>query len=137
MRFAPVARMIDVRGAMRGLVYRDLRESSYDDSWVSDSVVWGYTAGLVQDMRATIRAYQGMARAEEPEMLRDHLGQIACPVVLLVGEKKHDSGPPSDEVELLLERLQSFVVDTIPRSGFFVHEEQPAAVVRVVSGMAR
>ncbi len=137
IRFAPVARMMDVRGVMRQLLYRDMRESSYDDSWVSDSVVWGYTAGLVQDSRATIRAYQGMARSEEPESLRDHLDLIACPVVLLVGEKKHDSGPPSDEVELLLERLSSFVVDTIPQSGFFIHEEQPRAVVRVVSGMAR
>ena len=135
MRFAPVARMMDVRGTMRQLVYRDMRKSSYDDSWVSDSVVLGYTAGLVQDSRATIRAFQGMARSEEPELLRDHLGRIACPVVLLVGEKKHDSGPPSDEVELLLERLQSFAIDTIPESGFFIHEEQPAAVVHAVIDM--
>ncbi len=137
MRFAPVARMMDVRGAMRQLVYRDMRESSFDDSWVTDSVVWGYTAGLVQDSRATIRAYQGMARSEEPESLRDHLGRIVCPVVLLVGAKKHDSGPPSDEVELLIDRLPSFVVDTVPQSGFFIHEEQPAAVVHAVSGLAR
>lgn len=137
MRFAPIARMLDVRGVMQRLLYRDMRESSFDDSWVNDSVVWGYTVGLAQDSRATIRAYQGMARSEEPELLRDHLGRIACPVVLLVGEKKHDLGPPPDEVELLLERLPSFVVDTIPESGFFIHEEQPAAVVRAVSGMGR
>jgi len=137
MRFAPVARMLDVRGVMQQLLYRDMRSSSFDDSWVNDSVVWGYTAGLLQDSRATISAYQGMARSEEPELLRDHLGRITSPVVLLVGEKKHDSGPPSDEVELLIERLTSFVVDTIPESGFFIHEEQPAAVVHVVSAMAR
>ena len=137
MRFAPVARMLDVRGVMQRLLYREMRESSFDDSWVNDSVVWGYTAGLAQDSRATIRAYQGMARSEEPELLRDQLGRIASPVVLLVGEKKHDSGPPSDEIELLLERLPSFVVDTIPQSGFFIHEEQPAAVVHAVSGIVR
>lgn len=137
IRFAPVARMLDIRGVMQRLLYRDMRKLSFDDSWVNDSVVWGYTAGLVRDSRATIRAYQGMARSEEPELLRDHLARITCPVVLLVGEKKHDSGPPSEEVELLLERLSSFVVDTIPESGFFIHEEQPAAVVRVVRGIGR
>ena len=74
-----------------------------------------------------------MARAEEPELLRDHLRAIVCPVVLLVGETKHDVGPPSEEVILLVERLPSFTMDTVPRSGYFIQEEQPAAVVDAVS----
>ena len=75
-----------------------------------------------------------MAKAEEPELLRDHLWAIVCPVVLLVGDTKHDAGPPSEEIILLAERLPSFTIDTVARSGYFIQEERPGAVVDVVRG---
>ena len=88
MRFAPVARMLDVRGMMRQTLYREMMTASFDDSWVTDTVVQAYTIGLTRDYRATIRAYQGMARSDEPESLRDHLGSIRCPVVLLARRRR-------------------------------------------------
>ncbi len=134
MRFAPVARMLDVRRIMQRMLYHDMKTMSFDDSWVNTRVVLEYTSGLARDPRATIKAYQEMARAEEPELLRDHLWAIVCPVVLLVGDTKHDAGPPSEEIILLAERLPSFTIDTVARSGYFIQEERPAAVVDVVSG---
>ncbi len=134
MRFAPVIRMLDMRWIMRQMLPRSMKSVSFDDSWVNTRVVREYTSGLARDPQATIKAYQGMARTEEPELLRDHLRAIVCPVVLLVGETKHDVGPPSEEVILMVERLPSFTMDTVPRSGYFIQEEQPAAVVDVVSG---
>jgi pimeloyl-ACP methyl ester carboxylesterase len=134
MRLAPIVRMLDMRWIMRQMLPRSMKSVSFDDSWVNTRVVREYTSGLSRDPRATIKAYQGMARTEEPELLRDHLRAIVCPVVLLVGETKHDAGPPSEEVILLVERLPSFTMDTVARSGYFIQEEQPAAVVDVVSG---
>ena len=137
MRFAPVIRMLDTRRVMQGLMYRDLKKMSFDDSWVDQAVVQAYSIGMSQDPRGTISAYQAMGRAEEPELLRDHLGTIECPVVLLVGDTKHDSGPPKEEIALLTDRLPSFTIDTISQSGIFIQEEQPAAVVAAVEGFAK
>ena len=132
MRFAPVARMLDARRIMQQMLFKEMKELSYDDSWVERSIVTSYTAGLSADYRATIRAYQQMARADEPELLRDHLAQISCPVTLLIGETDHDSGPHEDEVDLLLTVLPVFAVDTVAQSGYFVQEERPNAVVDAV-----
>lgn len=132
IRFAPVARLFDTRRLMQQLLYRDMKALSFDESWVDVDIVLAYTAGLAKDTRGTVKAYQGMAKAEEPELLGDHLHAIACPVVLLVGEAEHNAGPPPAEITLLTERLPSFSMRTIAGSGFFIQEEQPAAVVMAV-----
>ena len=134
MRLAPIVRMLDVRWIMRQMLPRSMKSVSFDDSWVNTRVVQEYTSGLARDPQATIKAYQDMARAEEPELLRDHLRAIVCPVVLLVGETKHGVGPPSAEVILLVERLPSFTMDTVAGSGYFIQEERSAAVVNAVRG---
>ncbi len=136
MRFAPVIRMLDTRRIMQGLLLRDLKKMSFDESWVDQVVVQAYTMGMSQDPRGTIDAYRAMGRAEEPELLRDHLGTIEYPVVLLVGDTKHDGGPPEEQIALLSDRLPSFTIDTIAQSGFFIQEEQPTAVVDAVKGIA-
>ena len=135
MRLAPIVRMLDVRWIMRQMLPRSMKGVSFDDSWVTTGVVQEYTSGLALDPQATIKAYQEMARAEEPESLADHLRAIECPVVLLVGETKHGVGPPLAEVSLLAEQLPSFTIDTVARSGYFIQEERPAAVVDAVSGL--
>lgn len=132
MRFAPVAGLLDGRGMIQRMLYREMKAVSFDDSWVEKGVVFAYTRGLDQDYRATVRAYRSMSRSEEPELLRDHLSAISCPVVLLVGDTPHDSGPSPAEVSLLRERLPAFTMDTVAQSGYFIQEEQPAAVVTVI-----
>lgn len=135
MRFAPLLRLFDGRQMLRRTIYNAMKRVSFDDSWVSGAIVAAYTAGPAKDYQGTLKAYQGMARAEEPELLRDHLREISCSVVLLVGQVEHQSGPSADELTLLAERLPSFTVDTVARSGYFIQEEQPAAVVSAVSGI--
>jgi pimeloyl-ACP methyl ester carboxylesterase len=136
MKLVPVAKMIDGRRMMAGMIYREMKSLSADDSWVTQSVVQAYTRGMAQDYRGTLTAYQGMARAEEPEALRDNLKAIGCPLVLLVGDTGHDQGPSEEEVALLAERVPSFAVDTVAASGFFIQEEQPLAVANAVDGLA-
>lgn len=132
MRFAPFARLLDGRRMVQGALFREMKDVSHDDSWVTPAIVVAYTRGLADDYKATIRAYQGMARAEESELLRDHMPQIRCAVVLLVGEAEHDSGPSEDEVHTFQQLLPTFSVDTVAASGFFIQEEGPQAVAQAV-----
>ncbi|MFQ5704193.1 MAG: alpha/beta fold hydrolase [Gemmatimonadales bacterium] len=136
MRFAPIIRLMNGYQIMLRKIYRSMKKVSFDDSWVTGSVLQAYTAGPARNFKASLAAYKGMARSEEPELLRDHLAEITCPVVLLVSEVRHGSGPPADEMKALTERLYSFAIDTIPRSGFFIQEEQPSAVVSAVRDMS-
>lgn len=128
IKFAGLARMAGGHRSIRVLLQREMKGASYHDDWIGADVLEAYTRGMAADFGSTIEAYQGMAKAEEPERLADHLAAIACPVVLLVGEKQHKSGPSREEVALMQNRLPVFSVDTIPRTGYFVQEEQPAAV---------
>ena len=60
------------------------------------------------------------------------MGEIADPVLLLLGGAPHESGPPAAEVAQLARSLRAFTVDTVPGAGHFVHEEQPDAVVAAI-----
>lgn len=132
MRFVPWIKWFGGVGLIRKKIRHQLIASSGDTTWVSDDVVDGYTAGAARDLDGTLRAYLSMARAREPEQLRDHLGEIGCPVRLVFGNAPHEGGINPAEVLLLGERLQSFAVDTVAGAGLFVHEEQPEAVVAAV-----
>ncbi len=126
------AKWIKIFGGMR-LIRRKIRSllisSSGDTSWVTDEVVNGYTAGAARDLDATLRAYLAMAGAREPEKLAPHLGEIRCPVRLMVGGAPHDGDVGAAEVELLRHTLHSFALDSVPGAGHFLYEEQPATVV--------
>lgn len=132
MQLAPWIKLFGGVRLIRRKIHRYLVEASGDSAWVSDEVVRGYTAGAAADLDATLKAYLGMARAREPERLRDHLAGIRCPVRLVVGATPHPGGPAPAEVALLRQRLILFAVDSVPGAGHFVYEEQPGAVVAAV-----
>lgn len=140
IRFAGLARMAGGQRSIRVLLNREMKSNSYDDGWVVADVVRAYTVGMAADFGATIKAYQQMAKSEEPERLQDHLAAIACPVVLLISEKQHGSGPSHEEIATMAEQLPAFSVDTVSATGYFIQEEQPGAVrdaiVRVGPGDA-
>lgn len=132
VRFAPLIRLLNGRRLALGMVTRGMKAASADGSWVDPTAVLGYAGRLATEFGSTLSAYQAMARAEEPELLHPRLGDILCPVVLLVGGHKHTAGPPEAEVMAFQRGLPTFSVDTVPGSGFFVQEEQPAAVANAV-----
>ncbi len=138
IKIVPIAqRAFDTRRFMLGLIYSEMKKVSADDSWVDATVVQGYTEGLTIDYDATLSAYQGMAKAVEPESIIENLAAIPCPVVLLIGDFKHGSRPPREEISTLASHLRAFSVDTVSGSGFFIQEEQPSAVATAVEEMAR
>ena len=132
MQFAPWIKLFGGVRLVRNKIRSQLLRASGDSSWVSDSVVNGYTAAAATDLDATLKAYVAMAGAREPERLEPHLGAIRCPVLLLLGGAPHDGAPRAADITLLAERLRTFAMETVPGAGHFLYEERPDVVVSAV-----
>jgi pimeloyl-ACP methyl ester carboxylesterase len=89
----------------------------------------------VRDLRATVDAYRGMARASDPELLAPNLARVACPVLLLLGGAPHAGGPPERELAILRNELPSFRAMVVENAGHYVHEEQPKAVAAALRAL--
>jgi pimeloyl-ACP methyl ester carboxylesterase len=129
MRFAPLIRLFGGMKLVRKKIKHSLIDSSGDASWVTDSVVHGYTAGAAHDLGAALRAFSGMAKSVEPEPLQPHLREIRCPVRLLVGTARHDGDVSADEILILQQNLPEFAVERVEGAGHFIQEEQPRSVM--------
>ena len=132
LRYAPVLSLFGAEGIVRDRLAEGLVASSYDPAWVTEEVIRGYTAPFDEDLGGALDALQRMMGAAEPEPLRPLLRRIRVPVRLLMG-----AGPPKDivppaEVETLREELEDFRVELVHRSGQYIQEERPAAVVRAI-----
>lgn len=132
LRFAPWIKFFGGVKLVRKKIRSLLLASSGDSTWVTDDVVRGYTADASRNLDATLKGYLAMAKAREPEKLAPHLAAIRCPVRLLVGTARHDSGVQDAEVRQFEQSLRSFALDSAVGAGHFVQEEQPEAVVRAV-----
>jgi pimeloyl-ACP methyl ester carboxylesterase len=121
---------------LRHDVRREIVRNSGDTTWVTDAVIRGYTAGQTADLSGSIDAFRQMSKAKEPRSLAERLGQCAVPVRLLVGTVPHPAEVTSEEQELLLARLPNFGTDSVPGSGQYIQEEQPAAVLAAVTRLA-
>jgi len=133
LRFAPWIKLFGGAGLIRRKIKSLLLASSGDSTWVTDDVVYGYTAAAARDLDATLKAYVAMANAREPEKLWPHLSEIRCPVRLMVGGVAHDGDVGATEVKLLQRTLRSFTLDSVPGAGHFLQEEQPLVVVAAVA----
>lgn len=129
MRFAPWIKLLGGLKLIRWKIRQVLVASSGDARWVTDDVVVGYTAAAARDLDATLKAYLAMAGAREHEKLQPHLGEIRCPVYLVVGGARHEGDVSAEEVALLERTLPQFVLDSVPGAGHFLYEERPDAVL--------
>lgn len=122
--------------AFRGEVRREIVANSSDTSWVTPEVVAGYTEGATADLSGAIDAWQGMAQSVESESLLARLGDCKVPVRLLLGAVPHQSGVGAEQITLLAQRLPDFSADSVPGSGQYIQEEQPAAVLAALEKLA-
>ena len=132
MKFAPWIKLLGGVKLIRWKIRNMLIASSGDPTWVTDEVVEGYTAAAARDLDATLKAFLAMAGARERQKLEPHLGEIHCPVRLVVGGARHDGDVSAEEVVLLERILPKFGLDSIPGAGHFLYEERPDAVMAVV-----
>ena len=137
MRFLPWVKLLGGVSLVRRKIRGMLLDSSGDRSWVTDGVVFGYTIGEARDFDATLKTFLAMSRAREPAKLAPRLGDIACPVTLVVGTARHDGDVPAQEVALMSHSIKSFEVDSERGAGHYLQEERPAAVVSAVERLAQ
>ena len=129
MRYLPWVKLFGGINLVRRKVRGMLLDSSGDPSWVTDGIVLGYTLGEARDFNATLKTFLAMSRAREPAKLAPRLGDIKCPVTLIVGTAQHDGDVPPQEVALMSHAIRSFTVDSEQGAGHYLQEERPAAVV--------
>jgi pimeloyl-ACP methyl ester carboxylesterase len=132
MRFSFLIRLLGGMSRIRSGVRSTLVERSADPRWVTDEVVEGYMGAAARDLDGTLRAFRQIAKAQEPEPVAPHLALVRCPVRLVIGEATRTGGLNAADIDLLATRLPAFAVDRVPRAGYFVFEEEPAAVLRAI-----
>ena len=137
MRYLPWVKLLGGISLVRRKIRGMLLDSSGDRSWVTDGVVVGYTLGEARDFDATLRTFLAMSHAREPAKLAPRLGDIACPVTLVVGTAHHDGDVPPLEVALMHKAIRSFTVDSQLGAGHYLQEERPAAVVTAVAQLSQ
>jgi pimeloyl-ACP methyl ester carboxylesterase len=136
MTYAPWVKWMGGMKRLRPRIRRDLISSSADSSWLTDSVLDAYTAGATEDLDGTLKAYLRMADAREPEKLGPRLQEIRVPLRLVVGEVPHQGGISSEQIKLLATRVPYFALERVPRSGHYLFEEAPDAVVNAIQRTA-
>ncbi|HXI32971.1 MAG TPA: alpha/beta hydrolase [Gemmatimonadales bacterium] len=130
MRFAPWIKLFGGIGLIRRVVRRSLMSSSGDTTWISEPVVYGYTAGAARDLDATLKVFLAMSASRERDRLQPRLTAITCPVVELVGTAPHHDGDvPDFELDLMQRTLPAFTLDSVRGAGHYLQEEQPQAVL--------
>jgi pimeloyl-ACP methyl ester carboxylesterase len=132
-----VAKLAMDESKLRHDVRREIVINSGDTTWITDAVIRQYTAGQTADLSGSIDAFKRMSKSKERESLADGLHRFTGPVRLLVGGVEHPAEIPQDQRELLRDRLEDFVADTVAGSGQYIHEEQPVAVVAAVERLHR
>jgi len=135
-KYIPWIKLLGGIKLIRKVVRRTLVRSSGDTTWITDGVVFGYTAGAARDLNGTLLSYLAMADSRERDRLEPHLRTIRCPVRLVIGGARHDGGVGPEEVVELARELPRFAVDSVPGAGHYLQEEQPEAVLRILERVA-
>ncbi len=136
LKFAPLLKLFAGPRWLRANVRERLVENSAESSWVTADVVDGYLGRAADDFDATIEMYRRLAAAREPEVLRERLAEVRCPVLLLVGTLPQDVGIKPEEVVLLASRLEHFEREVVDGVGHFIAEEAPGAIVSAIVRVA-
>lgn len=135
-KYIPWIKLLGGIKLIRKVVRRTLVRSSGDTTWITDGVVFGYTAGAARDLNGTLLSYLAMADSRERDRLEPHLRTVRCPVRLVIGGARHDGGVGPEEVVELARELPRFAVDSVPGAGHYLQEEQPEAVLRILERVA-
>ncbi len=114
-------------GAVEGL-----KNASGDPSWVNRRTAREYIRGGRRDMDGTLEAFIAMAEQPEPFALTPRLGDVTQPVLLLIGDAKHNGALNDEDVAILRDGLPDLTIRTVNGAGHFIFEEQPEVTVEAL-----
>jgi len=135
LRLAPIVEFFGANFIVWHKIASALRAHSYDASWVTDSVVAVYSEPITHDMTGTLRALKKLSLTEPGDSLHPQLVHVTVPVVLLIGRAVREGGVTAPEVDRLRATLPMLRVDSVDRSGEYIHEERPEVVVAAAIGL--
>ncbi len=78
-----------------------------------------------------------MSSSNEPTPLREALRAVHADVTVLVGDRRTEGAPTSEQLTLLHLLAGAFRVDTVAGAGAMLHEEAPTDVSRAITKLAR
>ncbi len=129
--FGPLIRLLG-SGQMQKRVRSSLIAASGNSTWVTDSVVAAYAGRATEDLGATLAVFKGMVTSHERIPLGSRLGELTCPVTLLLGGSPHDGRTDEREILQLRREVVRFELTMVAGAGSYLHEEQPGAVIEAV-----
>lgn len=109
-----------------------LKNASGDPSWVDRRTARQYIWGGHRNMDGTLDAFIAMAEQPEPVAITPRLGEITQPVLLLLGDAKHNGAPDDEQVAILRAGLPDLTIRTVNGAGHFIFEEQPEVTVEAM-----
>jgi pimeloyl-ACP methyl ester carboxylesterase len=135
LRLAPIVEFFGAQFLVRKKIGSALREHSADPAWVTDSVVAAYSRPITSDLTSTVRALKKLSQTPPSDSITLQLSRVGAPVVLLIGSANRLGGVTAAEVATLRGTLRDLRVDSVARSGEYVHEERPDAVIAATLGL--
>lgn len=131
LKLAPLIKLFGGTGKAISKVRDGLIDSSFDPSWVTDSVVAGYTAHYSNGIGPVLSTLKRMVNAQEPALLGPAMKDISVPVHVLIGAGA-EKGAMSAQDVLGLRAIPGVELDSVTIAGQYIHEEQPDLVVWTV-----
>lgn len=135
LKFASVVAKLGGGRLLRDKYKSNLEEASGDRSWIDRRTLGRYLKNIDGDLNRFISALRAMAKAVEPESLRENLINISSPVLLLTGQAPHSGSVTAEEIDILREGLSRFSVQPVPGAGHFIFEEQPEVLINAIKSL--
>ena len=133
LRLAPlIARIPGGRGFIRRRFVRGLRESAGRQEWLDAATQRAYAEPVLDNIGRVVAMATRLSRAREPDSLPSLVARLRVPVVVILGEAPHPSGPDSAELAALAPLGSLLRIVRMPGVGHFPHEEAPDDVARML-----
>lgn len=132
-RLAPLlARIPFGRRFIRARFLNGLAENSGTREWLDSTTRHAYSEPMLNHIGAVVAMAARLADSVEPEPLPTVVARLRGPVLAILGEWPHPSGPDPEELTALEPLGAAFSVARLPGVGHFPHEESPDSVARLI-----
>lgn len=131
IRYVPVLMYIPfMRHVVRNKLVNGIRDNMGQREWFGQSKQHEYVDPMLDHIRRVVKLAIRLGEAKEPEALTETMARVRVPIVAILGDAPHASGPAADEfvaLQVLGPRLRVIHLSGV---GHFPHEEATSVVAR-------